>query len=208
MTRVLTPLLDPNPMCVFPINEYLVRDGMAQYYDKDGFELCELEKEYYINNMFPINSCLNHDCWQEDWIVFNQHPSFFVDHSLILHRASFEEIAREQLIRLSKRYPTFTFLLQTKQKWGYDFALDCYFEGNMMEVIHTERDFYSFEQFLECKYAFEQFVTHQDWEDAVKSLYAHRDRWEHLPGFAQNDWKARFFGFDKAEHTQKAYRTE
>ena len=29
-------------------------------------------------------------------------------------------------------------------------------------------------------------------------------KWESLTGFAQNDWKAQYFGFAKAERTQKS----
>ena len=85
-----------------------------------------------------------------------------------------------------------------------DLALD-YFDGdNMYEVLHVERDFNTLQECTAYKENIEKFVFAIDWEDAAKRLNARKDKLSSLIGFAQNDGKARFFGFPKAELTHKA----
>lgn len=203
MFTVLSPYIEANPVCEFPINAMFADKDSARYFDKDGFELCSLEKMYYENNGFPVNDCLNHRCWQEDWIKLDSEQPFYLDHAIVLHRASFDNLAKDQLTRLSEVYPTFNFLLQTKKKWGIDFALDFFHDGEMYEVIHNENDFYNFDDFLAYKAKFEEFIMTTDWLDASHRLIKRKDEWLALSGFAQNDWKARYFGFQRAEITQK-----
>ena len=204
MFKNLYPVVLKNLVCTTPISEHFLISS-ADYYDKDGFELTDLELVYYKVNNFDtfLNDCLNHYCIQEQWYELD-HPYFTLEHSLILHRCSFGGEARKQLEDYKYVNPKASYLLQGEAKWGLDFSLDHIYNGKVTEVLHIEQDTRSYDQFLEMKDGFEVFVQNTDWEDFYKFLNSHRDEWESLIGFEQNDWKARKIGFKKAEVTQKS----
>ena len=194
-----------NPTCIHEVAATRLFSKKADYFDKDGFELTELECEYYMCNNFALdNVILNHHSHQQEWFTIEKNNSLFLDHSAILHRCDFAESAREQLIQFQPQLPKLTYLLQCKKKWGLDFCLDYFDQKEMYEVIHIETDFSTLEECTAYKENIEKFVLAIDWKDAAKRLIAKKDEWSSLIGFAQNDWKARFFGFPKAELTHKA----
>lgn len=193
-----------DPSCKKAVSPVRISTKSVDYFDKDGFELTELEQEYYMVNRLPVSSILNHYCSQQPWFIMAEVNKFILDHSIVLHRCNFEEHAREQLIFYKPNHPKLTYLLQCKQKWGLDFCLD-YFDGEeMYEVIHIETDFFTLEECTAYKENIEKFVLATDWENAAKQLILKKDEWFSLTGFAQNDWKAKYFGFPKAELTHKA----
>lgn len=198
--------LHSNPTCNRPTTDFRLFSKPVDYYDKDGFELTELEQEYYTTNGYAISgNILNHPSYQQPWFIKEGNQNLFLDHSIVLHRCDFTERAREQLVQFQPTLPKLTYLLQCKKKWGLDFCLD-YFDGSYMyEVIHIETDFFTLEECTAYKENIEKFVLATDWEDAAKRLIAKKDQWYSLIGFAQNDWKAKFFGFPKAELTHKAF---
>lgn len=192
-----------NPTCCRAIDEHKVFTKSSHYFDKDGFELTHVEREFYYVNGYTITDILNHTCCQQPWMTVKS-DNFLLDHCIILHRCNFEGAAKEQLLFYKHQVPTLSQLLQCKQKWGLDLALD-YFDGeDMYEVLHVEQDFNTLQECTAYKENIEKFVFAIDWEDAAKRLIARKDEWSSLIGFAQNDWKARFFGFPKAELTHKA----
>lgn len=197
--------LDSDPNITEKIDESsLYREGF-NFYDKDGFELCIAEQAYYRHNKIELDPCLNHMCCQQKWLEIGQ-PSIFLDHAIILHRFKYEEEAKSQLLKMQKTIPQAGWLLQTKQKWGFDIAIDsCSDYDIMYEVLHIEYDSYNFDQFLEKKeYTHEQIVR-TDWRQAALQIWAHKDEWIHLKGFQQNHWKAKYlFNWNLAEYTEKS----
>lgn len=206
MFRSLSPFTTDDTICTEDISDLYLEEQNAFYYDKDGFELTKLELEYYKINGYGnyLANCLNHTCWQEPWFELKD-PNFILDHSLVLHRCSFAGKAKEQLKKFSKKISRLSYLLQSPSKWGLDFSLD-YIDndGMLTEVIHIELDFKNYHDFLKQKEELENFVFTTDWKHVYKFLDRHRNEWECLVGFDQNDWKARQLGFKKAEITHKA----
>lgn len=193
-----------DPTCKESVAAIRLFSKSADYFDKDGFELTEIEQEFYMCNGYTVSNILNHRCFQQPWFRINSDDGFILDHSIVLHRCDFTDAAREQLLQFQQQIPKLTYLMQCKQKWGLDFCLD-YFDGkDMYEVIHTETDFFTLEECTAYKENIEKFVLATDWKNAAKRLISKKDEWSSLVGFAQNDWKARFFGFPKAELTHKA----
>jgi len=195
-----------NPSCNKQIENLETTD--FQYYDKDGFELNLAERKFYSAMNHPINHpILNHCCWQEPWfeLEYNDTP-LILDHSLFLCRCNYEEQAEHQLKTLKTSIPQAYYLLNTRRKWGFDFALDAVADdGTVYEVLHVEYDNYDFENFKNRMITFEWTVRHTDWIDAAKRIWQQRDQWESLKGFDQNHWKAEFLlGWRKAEYTEKA----
>lgn len=178
-----------------------------RYYDKDGFELNKAEQKFYQANQLPVIDCLNHLCWQEPWFELQENiPDLILDHSMFLCRASYEGPAREQLLELKSSVPTADLLLRTRQKWGFDFALDAVAaDGTVYEVLHIEYDNYDYDRFKDEILMFDFRVRHTDWLDSALLIWSKRDEWQHLRGFEQNHWKSKYLiGWTKAEYTEKS----
>ncbi len=193
-----------NPSCSRPVLDLDLRD--FQYYDKDGFELNQAEQKFYRTMGYPINTpILNHCCWQELWFELESAElGLILDHSMFLCRASYEGAAEEQIKTLKTSLPLADYLLRTKRKWGFDFALDAVQDGETYEVLHVEYDHCDYEYFKNRMIDFEWTVRHTDWQDAARRVWSQRDQWQGLVGFDQNHWKAEYLlGWKKAEYTEK-----
>ena len=207
MLRRRDVLLISNPVCEYAVENLTAEDFF--YYDKDGFELNRAEQKYYLKQKYPLNNCLNHICWQEPWFELNNNNDLILDHSLILHRARYSGKAEEQIYKYKKEAPQSTLLLQTKQKWGFDFAMDALDQHrNVYEVLHVEYDSCNYDEFINYLVAMEYKLKHIDWINAAQSILLNKNKWESLPGFHSNDWKSKFLlGWSRAEHTLKSFNT-
>jgi len=194
-----------NPSCDKAVDNLTLED--FQYYDKDGFELNLAEQKFYAAMNHPIHHpILNHTCWQEPWFRLEpNNPGLILDHSMFLCRASYGGSAHAQLKELKSTQPLADYLLRTRVKWGYDFALDAVREGHTFEVLHVEYDSNNFDQFGNNMINFDWKVRHSDWQDAADQIWANKDCWQHLKGFDQNNWKSQYLlGWSKAEYTEKS----
>jgi len=195
-----------DPSCTKRIEDLDVSD--FRYYDKDGFELNLAEQKFYAAMKYPIDhEILNHHCWQEPWFELeNKTSDLILDHSMFLCRCRYIGEAEQQLRELKTDVPQADMLLRTKQKWGFDFALDAVSDnGTVFEVLHVEYDHCDYDFFKNRMINFEWTVRHTDWTDAAHSVWQHRERWESLQGFEQNHWKSNFLiGWTKAEYTEKS----
>ena len=195
-----------NPVCVKPAIDLESKD--FQYYDKDGFELNCAEQKFYSAMNHPIQyPLLNHTCWQEPWFELEHHNlNLILDHSMFLCRCSYNGEALEQLKELKQSMPTADYLIQTRPKWGFDFALDAVSaDGTLYEVLHVEYDNYDYDHFKNRMLQFDYTVRHTDWQDAAKHIWDTRESWQTLQGFEQNHWKAsNLLGWSKAEYTEKS----
>lgn len=204
MFRHIDVPLIRDPKCTQTVDNLTANE--FRYYDKDGFELCQAEQRYYEAENHPIEQpILNHRLWQEEWMTID-HPRLHLDHAMILHRADYQEFAQEQLIKIKQTIPQADLLLRTKQQWGFDFDLDYILDsGEIFEVLHIECDYNNFTEFEERLYTFEDSIERIDFEEAAKSLWRDKDKWQHLKAFTQNDWKADYLlGWEKSEYTEKA----
>ena len=190
-----------HPVCYRPIHNYEADDFL--YYDKDGFELNNIEKKYYQKMGYTLLDCLNHTCFQQTWFISKK---IIVDHCLLLHRCRYEGEALTQLHKISSVIPQANLLIKTKAKWGFDFALDSIDDdGNIFEIIHIEYDNLDYHKFVDMMILFDIKIRHTDWIDAAAKILANKDKWQHLRGFEQNNWKAKFLiNWDKAEYTEKS----
>lgn len=196
--------LTSNPYCDKAIDN--INNDDFLYYDKDGFELNIAEQKYYSAMKYPIHyPILNHCCWQEPWFELeSKSQKLVLDHSMFLCRCGYTGQAYEQLKKIKELNPMASFLLQTRVKWGFDFALDAVKDGEIFEVLHIEFDSYDYEYFTNRFINFDYVVRHTDWYDAADRIWANRTQWQSLKGFAQNDWKANYLiNWRKAEYTEK-----
>ena len=194
-----------NPTCSRAIKDLVARD--FQFYDKDGFELNIAERKFYSAMGYPIeHEILNHCCWQEPWFeLTDSKSSLILDHSMLLCRCNYSGEALDQLMELKTTVPMAAYLVQTKIKWGFDFALDANIDGNLFEVLHIEYDDQDYDTFKNRMLTFDFTVRHTDWIDAARKIWQHKHEWEHLKGFDQNNWKSKFLiGWNKSEYTEKS----
>lgn len=194
-----------SPACINKVFDLDVND--FKYYDKDGFELNIAEQKFYAAMDYPIfSNILNHSCWQEPWFELQDNvPELILDHSMFLCRCNYERDALEQLLEIKKTLPIADYLIRSKRKWGFDFALDALADdGTVYEVLHIEYDNYEYDHFKNRMINFEWTVRHTDWLDAAHRVWSQRDQWQNLAGFDQNHWKAEYLlGWKKAEYTEK-----
>lgn len=195
-----------NPVCSKIAENLDLTD--FQYYDKDGFELNQAEQKFYSAMRYPINyPILNHCCWQEPWFELEKKDlGLILDHSMFLCRCEYRGDALEQLEKLKETQPLADYLIRTKSKWGFDFALDAVADdGTVYEVLHVEYDNYDYDIFKNRMLHFDYTVRHTDWHDAAQYIWKTRNLWQCLQGFEQNHWKAsNLIGWEKAEYTEKA----
>lgn len=196
--------LTSNPSCSVAVNDLIAEDFL--YYDKDGFELNIAERKFYAAMKYPLIDCLNHICWQEPWFELESNvKGLMLDHSMFLCRANYYGQAAEQLRKISDKIPQALFLVKTRQKWGYDFALDAIRDNQIFEVLHIEYDSLFYDKFCDHFIWFDHIIRHTDWFDAADRVWSQRDQWQHLVGFEQNNWKAKYLiGWNKAEYTEKS----
>ena len=205
MFTVTDATFDPTLQVENRVSNDVFTEQYIRYFDNDGFELSYLEQEYYRENNVSINTLLNHTCDQTEWIRCDN-SLFKLDHSLLLHRRSFVGEAREQLIKYKSQFPQLDKYIRLTPKWGLDFALEYYHGKTSLEVIHFENDYPSYEQALEVKLKLEEKILITDWIHFVQKLIWYKDKWETLPGMQQNDWKAEFWGLNRAEETIKSFK--
>jgi hypothetical protein len=156
----------------------------------------------------PINEpILNHSCWQETWFDLEDKDSVLIlDHCMILHRCDYSGHAEYQLNKIKKDIAGASWLLNTKQKWGFDFALDALDpDGNTYEVLHIEYDNLDYDEFTKQMINFDFIIRHTDWFDAAIKINQHKDEWIALKSWEQNNWKSNFLiGWKKSEYTEKS----
>jgi len=187
------------------VSNDVITEQYIRYFDNDGFELSFLEQEYYRENQVPIDNILNHFCNQKEWIKCSGEV-FKVDHSMILQRWEFVEEAKKQLENKKNFFPQLNKYLRLNSKWGLDFSLEYYKEDIALEVLHIETDYSNYYDALEAKDFFERKIQSTDWDDFTKNIIKNKTDWQHLQGMDQNDWKAVYWGLDRAENTLKAFK--
>lgn len=186
------------------VSNDVIKPEYIRFFDNDGFELSYLEQEYYRENGIELYPCLNHACNQMDWIKLED-PNFIVDHSLLLQRWQFVEEAKKQLDLHKPAHPQLHKYTKLKPKWGLDFALEYYDDFWAIEVLHLEFDDHNYYEAMARKEVLQTKIVATDWVDFVNRLKQKKDEWQHLTAMDQNDWKARFWGIKRAEHTYKAF---
>lgn len=175
------------------------------YYDKDGFELTVAERKILLHNGAKLQYCLNHWSWHQDWLALDVDSTLglHLDHCILLHRPNFSDEALEYLQNYP--HPCAVFMSKSRPKWGLDFALD-YVRGlDAIEVLHVELDDYDLNRIHDRKAQLEEWLLEQDLLDLAERIQDAREHWQHLAGFAQNDWKAKYLlGWNRAEYTEKS----
>jgi len=204
MLKITNNKFDENLLLKRKINNKLFTKENLMYFDNDGFELSNLEKEYYKANKVSLTDCLNHQADQKIWFECED-ENFCLDHSLLLQRRELDDEAKEQLSKNSLVFPQCKKYLNLRRKWGLDFALEYYKDDIILEVLHIENDYRNYDEALDDKENLEKKILSTDWQDFVNKIQEYKYEWNNLSVIKQNDWKATYWGMPKAETTFKAF---
>lgn len=202
--------LKENPFSADPemtksVEDNFFADFTFEYFDKDGFDLNVFEAEIYKRNGIEVQPLLNRNANHYVWIDHNfTGKGIYIDHSLLMCRRSYAGDLAEQICQKSQENPLLNKLLMLRPKWGIDVNIEFVFDDDsIMEVFHHESDYYNYKEYLENKEYMERFVLSTDFEYAAKKLRESKHLWQDLCGDDQTDFKARYFGFERAYTTQK-----
>jgi len=177
------------------------------FFDREGYELNAIEKEFYCANKIPIiveerqTRRVPDDALKvqlQHWYSEKQpHPNLLIDHAHILHRLAYKGEALEMIKQKAKEYPHLWRMVHMKPKYGADFAIDWVDENQAVEIFHFELDARNYEEFLLNLQKLESFIDGTDWENQSKLLLDKKSEWKHLNEYDQAVYKANFFGFNK-----------
>ena len=205
----LYPKFTSDPYLTTPIQRNLVETLPFKDFDKDGYEVpTPLEYLHYEANDVMLNREIQYHIapvqeWYQD-IESSEH-GLVLDHCMLLTRYAFAGAAREQIVQVSKNRPILQKLLNIKPKWGIDFSLDFVTHDIVMEVIHIEQDFSSADEANEAKERLEDIINNTDWYDGAMQLYQRKDEWINLSSDDHSDYKAQFFGWERAFDNKKVF---
>jgi hypothetical protein len=207
----LYPEFTSDPYLTIPIDQHLVETLPFKDFDKDGYEVpTPLEHLHYEANGIELNRDIQfHIAPVQEWYhdVEQSEHGLVLDHCMLLTRYAFAGEAREQIERVCKNRPILQKLLNIQPKWGIDFSLDYVTHDIVMEVIHIEQDFSSAEEAYDAKERLEQIINSTDWYDGAMRLYKHKNEWENLSSDDHSDYKAQFFGWERAFDNKKVFST-
>lgn len=205
----LNPTFTNTPFLTKPIERSLIENLPFKDFDKDGYEVpTPLEHLHYEVNGVELNREIQyHIAPVQEWYtdVESSEHGLVLDHCMLLTRYAFAGVAREQIQEVCKNRPILQKLLNIKPKYGIDFSLDYVTHDIVMEVIHIEQDFNNLDAAEEAKFKLEQIIDNTDWYDGAMRLYQRRDEWENLSSDDHSDYKAQFFGWERAFDNKKVF---
>jgi hypothetical protein len=207
----LEPKFTNHPYLETPIDRQLVETLPFKDFDKDGYEVpTPLEHLHYEANGVELNREIQfHIAPVQEWYhdIEQSEHGLVLDHCMLLTRYAFAGEAREQIQQVCANRPILQKLLNIKPKWGIDFSLDYVTRDVVMEVIHIEQDFDSVEEAYDAKERLEHIINNTDWYDGAMLLYQRKHEWENLSSDDHSDYKAQFFGWERAFDNKKVFST-
>ena len=197
------------PFLTKPIARHQVENLPFKDFDKDGYEVpTPLEWLHYEANGIDLNREIQyHIAPVQEWYrdIEQSEHGLVLDHCMLLTRYAFAGDAREQIQEVCANRPILQKLLNIKPKWGIDFSLDFVTHNIVMEVIHIEQDFDNIDEALAAKERLEQIIDSTDWYDGALMLHARKHEWENLSSDDHSDYKAQFFGWERAFDNKKVF---
>lgn len=205
----LNPVFNPDPYLTVPINRNLVETLPLDHFDKDGYEVPTLlERKHYEAQGIDLNTEIQyHIAPAQEWFIDTEKSEHILvlDHCMLLTRYAFAGAAREQLEAVKKNRPILNKLLGIKPKWGIDFSLDFIDHSGCMEIIHIEQDFDNINDAVEAKNRLEKIIENTDWYEGACKLMERQDEWINLSSDDHSDYKAQFFGWERAFDNKKVF---
>jgi hypothetical protein len=207
----LFPEFNSDAYLTKPIERNLVETLPFKDFDKDGYEVpTPLEHLHYEENGIELNREIQfHIAPVQEWYrdIEQSEHGLVLDHCMLLTRYAFAGAAREQIQEVCINRPILQKLLNIKPKWGIDFSLDYVTHDVVMEVIHIEQDFDTVDEAYAAKQRLESIIDNTDWYEGAMQLWKRKDEWQNLSSDDHSDYKAQFFGWERAFDNKKVFNT-
>lgn len=201
--------LETDPYLTKSVGLNRLREVVFKDFDKDGYEVPNLvEQETYLLNGVDLNNIIQyHVAPVKAWYLDEEdsEEGLVLDHCMLLCRKAFAGQALEDIKTIAKERPFFNKFLQIQPRWGLDFSLDYVTHEHCLEVIHIEQDFYNYKAAEESRIHLEAFIENTDWEAGVRELISRKSEWGNLSADDHSDYKAQFFGLDRAFDNRKIF---
>lgn len=201
-------VLFPEPYLTQPIHSDVLYNMEFRDFDKDGYEVATpIEKLHYQYNDALLNDVQYHTACCQKW--YSDHDmsesGLILDHTQVLHRWAYAGKAREEIERAARVRPVLNKLLRIQPKWGIDFSIDYVTHEHCFEVFHIEQDALTYNDAVELKDRAEELIDSADWKGRIQEIIDRKSEWQDLCSDDQSDWKARFWGWERAFNSKKVY---
>jgi hypothetical protein len=148
--------------------------------DHEGFDLNEIEQEYYKHN----GVSLEHDTtWYKDgaaangshaiilpWFTQTETSSLILDHSQFVFRHPITGDAAEQIKRYTKHRPELLRILSAEFKCGLDLCIDYITKDRVYPVVHIEWDYLNVSEMLPDIDYVEHVLQNINWNHIVPTV--------------------------------------
>ena len=179
--------------------------------DHEGFDLNEIEQEYYKYN----NISLEHDTtWYKDgeaskgahaiilpWITQNESSNLVIDHSQFVFRHPITGNAANQIKQYAKQRPELLRILSAEFKCGLDLCIDYITTDRVYPIVHIEWDYHDVNEMIPDIDYVEHIIQETNWEQIVPIImrFNHMSKYS-LDAFQQADFRSMLL------FTRKAYK--
>ena len=201
-------VLFPEPYLTQPIHTDVLYNAEFRDFDKDGYEVATpIERLHYEYNGALIGDVQYHTACCQQWYRDRDmsESGLILDHTQILHRWAYAGEARAAIERAAQSRPVLNKLLRIKPKWGIDFSIDYVTHEHCFEVFHIEQDAVTYNDAVDLKDRAEELIDSADWEGRIQEIIDRKSEWINLCSDDQSDWKARFWGWERAFNSKKVY---
>lgn len=175
-------------------------------FDNDGFQLTELEKEYYIKNEVELISSpttyseINfHNHWplKQPWFRLDKHPNIFVNRAFTYTRYGMAGRARYELEKIQSHKPEVRRIMDIFPYWGFEIRIDWIDNTGVYELLNVYKKYDDPDLFKYDKRLMEDILNSvKDWELECRLLYSRKEEWQNLDFEERNTYKKRYFGIN------------
>lgn len=160
-----------------PLPESIEKQILLEYtchVDHEGFDLNEIEQEYYKANGI---SFVHDTTWYKDgdasngahaiilpWLVQTNQSSLIIDHSQIVFRYPIIKNAAKQIKQYVTKRPELLRILSTDFKCGLDLCIDYISNDRVYPVVHIEWDYNNTNELIKDSEYVEKCLSEINWE--------------------------------------------
>jgi len=135
--------LEEYPYITKPLSTEQLRTASFEYFNKDSFDLTQLERLYYLNSDITINENPNRAAAAQNWIYEDKDlVPLHISHSYIYTRYAYAGDAREQIRMYSRTRPEIKQLLNIRPIYGISlnvYYMDEYEYGEIINISSKSR---------------------------------------------------------------------
>ena len=178
--------------------------------DHEGFDLNEIEQEYYKHNNVSL---VKDTTWYKDggmekgsnamilpWFEQYNTSNLIIDHSQFVFRYPIIGEAREQILAYAKQRPELLRILSVEFKCGLDLCIDYFSEDRVEPIVHIEWDFENSNDLQNAAFEVSGIIAQWKWIDSIPAILSYNQlaRKKKIDAFAQADTRSMLLFGEKA----------